>query len=508
MQVFSKQPSNQSDKANHQIQIEIMTYKKYIFPFLVILCSFTACKEDFLDVEDNSFLNRQSYVKDLKSMEEFLNGIYVMLNRDFEHGIGAAYPELVADNLKPLPLDPQSLTLHYTWSQRADEASEYRAFESSLAMNGSWTTGYLIVRACSFVIEDIDKYRNENPGKADDMKGQAFAIRAMVHFKLANIFAQTYKYTSDALHPGIPYVTSSDISATSSRLTVRDVYNNIISDFTDAIQLLPANIGDARFMNQVAAKALLARTYLFKENYSAARNLAAEVAVQFPLLSIDRGYPNDIFKHKVPSQTETLFQLTPINLESPNRSSFLGRYLRGTTLRYRSTTDLAMILKENPEDIRSNWVTDVSGEWEVTKCPTDVAPEEIPAITIPGTAYYPVVIRSSEMFLTAAESSAKLGDENNARTYLNAIRKRANPTMAPVTATGPDLLDSIYKERRKELAFEGLRMYDLQRWKQGVHRIDALYQGAIDLPYPSDKAIAPIPLNDVKLAGIPQNPTY
>ncbi len=51
---------------------------------------------------DNGDLSRQSYVKDLNSMESFMNGIYVSLNRYFEHGISAAYPELAADNLKPL----------------------------------------------------------------------------------------------------------------------------------------------------------------------------------------------------------------------------------------------------------------------------------------------------------------------------------------------------------------------------------------------------------------------
>jgi hypothetical protein len=70
------------------------------------------------------------------------------------------------------------------------------------------------------------------------------------------------------------------------------------------------------------------------------------------------------------------------------------------------------------------------------------------------------------------------------------------------------LLDLIYKERRKELAFESLRMYDLQRWKKGVNRIDVMAGSPANLPYPSNKAIAPIPLSDVKLAGLTQNQDY
>jgi hypothetical protein len=112
------------------------------------------------------------------------------------------------------------------------------------------------------------------------------------------------------------------------------------------------------------------------------------------------------------------------------------------------------------------------------------------------------------MFLTAAECCAKLGEDNNAKVYLDAIRKRANPSIASLTATGPALLDSVYKERRKELAFEGFRLFDIQRMKTGIHRVDALFSTAKDLPYSQDQTIAPVPQFDVKLAALPQNSGY
>lgn len=63
-------------------------------------------------------------------------------------------------------------------------------------------------------------------------------------------------------------------------------------------------------------------------------------------------------------------------------------------------------------------------------------------------------------------------------------------------------------EWRKEFCFEGFRMWDLQRWKLGVNRTDVFSGSPAVLPYPSDKAIAPIPRQDVNLGGIPQNPSY
>lgn len=339
------------------------------------------------------------------------------------------------------------------------------------------------------------------------MKGQAYALRALLHFKLVNAFAQAYMFTNDASHPGVPYITTPDITKAFSRQMVSEVYDNIIADFKKAIELLPAEITDTRFISRPAAKAFLARVYLFKEDYVAAKALAVEISNQYPLLKIADGYPNDLFRLKSVSKTESLFQLSPRS--SGYTTNFMGRYLiSGSSLRFTATSDIATMLRENAGDVRKAWVTSTSGQWYVTKFPANAAPEVTPAVTPAEIAYYPALIRSSEMFLTVAEASAKTGDENNARSYLDAVRKRANPTANPVTATGQALLDSIYKERRKELAFESLRMWDLQRWKMGVNRTDALFPAAKILPYPSNKTIAPIPPLDVQLAGISQNPSY
>jgi starch-binding outer membrane protein, SusD/RagB family len=112
------------------------------------------------------------------------------------------------------------------------------------------------------------------------------------------------------------------------------------------------------------------------------------------------------------------------------------------------------------------------------------------------------------MYLTAAESYAHLSNTDSARYYLDAIRIRANSSAASSMATGPALLDSIYKERRKELAFEGTRMFDLLRWKKGVNRPDETNPAFKTLSYPNNKAIAPVPTVDVEVSGMSQNPGY
>lgn len=470
---------------------------RYIY-IIFLMAVLPSCKKSFLDVADNSNPNRQSYVKDLNSMQEFLNGIYVTLSFSYEEGMNAAYPELIADDLK-VSSSSIPLAQHNNWSQIPDASDPP---DNSKSMNATWQDYYKIIRSCNFIIEDVDKYASENLEKSKNIKGQAYAIRALVHFKLVNIFSQGYPFTINASHSGIPYITTSDVTKAFTRQTVSEVYNNLILDLKTAISLLPASISDCRYINGPAAKALLARVYLFKNDYINAKNQSQELINDYPLLSINKGYPVDLFKNKSSTQTEVFFQITPIdnNIISTN---FLGIYLEFDY--YLATLDFVTLITENANDIRSSWVQNSPNGWKVKKFPAGAGGGLNPT---PSNDYYVPVIRSSEMFLTAAESSAKTNDETNARLYLNAIRKRADPTIGDVTATGQALIDSIHKERRKELSFEGLRMFDLQRWKMAVQRTDVFPGYQTTLPYPSDKAIAPIPGQDVTLMGLRQNPGY
>ncbi|AXY75212.1 RagB/SusD family nutrient uptake outer membrane protein [Paraflavitalea soli] len=474
-----------------------MKQSKYLL-FLLIAITIGACKKSFLEVTDNSNINRQAYVKDLNSLQEFMNGVYLMLSAKYEQGSEEAYPGLIADELKVSSISTP-LAMHNNWSQVKD-AIQAANFTS---MNLSWMNYYNIIRACNFVIENVGKYTSENPDKGNSIKGQALAIRAMIHLRLVNIFAQNYSFTADASHSGIPYITTSDITKAYSRQTVAEVYQNMITDLEAAIPLMPIKVSDTRYMNAPAAKALLARIYLYKEDFVKAKSLSIELISQHPLMSINAGYPVDMFKYKQqPEQTEVLFQITPITNDYAS-SDFIGIYF--VIDYFRATADIATILMENTKDPRRSWVTQSGGNWMVTKFPAGVAGG---LAYDPSIDYYVPVVRSSEMFLTAAEASAKTNDETNARLYLNAIRKRADPTIADIVVGGPALLDSICKERRKEFCFEGFRMWDLQRWKLAVQRTDVVDGFQKTLPYPSEKAIAPIPGQDVNLMGLNQNPGY
>lgn len=71
-------------------------------------------------------------------------------------------------------------------------------------------------------------------------------------------------------------------------------------------------------------------------------------------------------------------------------------------------------------------------------------------------------IRYTEVLLIYAEASLALGEEAEARTYINMIRERAG--MPKTNESGQDLVERLRNERRIELAFEGHRFYDTRRW--------------------------------------------
>ena len=76
------------------------------------------------------------------------------------------------------------------------------------------------------------------------------------------------------------------------------------------------------------------------------------------------------------------------------------------------------------------------------------------------------ILRLSDIYLVAAESAFLTGDTGKAKTYVNAVRTRANAT--PVDEV---TYDTIWKERRLELALEGDRWYDYVR--RAYYDVDA-----------------------------------
>jgi hypothetical protein len=90
-----------------------------------------------------------------------------------------------------------------------------------------------------------------------------------------------------------------------------------------------------------------------------------------------------------------------------------------------------------------------------------------------------IVMRYSEILLTRAEALIELNQNlSEAASLINQVRQRASVMMPPITASSQTVMrQQVRHERRVELAFEGLRWYDLKRWKIADTKLNGYVYG-------------------------------
>jgi len=103
------------------------------------------------------------------------------------------------------------------------------------------------------------------------------------------------------------------------------------------------------------------------------------------------------------------------------------------------------------------------------------------------------VIRYADVLLMAAESFNRKPspDDGKALMYVNEVRDRVD--MNPLSASGTELTELIWKERRLELSGEGHRFFDLVRTGKAAEEIEGFQTGKHEL--------FPIPQIEIDLAG-------
>ncbi|OOQ57693.1 RagB/SusD family nutrient uptake outer membrane protein [Mucilaginibacter pedocola] len=351
-------------------------------------------------------------------------------------------------------------------------------------VEGMWLSSYQAINQANNVIANLDKV--DAASKAS-YEGQAKFIRGILYFNLAEMYGKSYNDGSPATNLAVPIVltptTVVDESSKVPRATVEAVYQQAITDLTDAQNLLPA--GNTFYATKNAATAMLARIYLQKGDYANARDAANTVIAsnRYSLVTpytAEFPYPAQIH---VDNTTEDIFAVQVTAQQGTN----------GLNTYYASPDDSGrgdIIVRDNflaefePDDQRAAIYTeDSDGILRVGKF---------------SNVYGNVrVVRLAEMYLIRAEANQRLGTAIGATPAadITTIRNRAGlGNVAAVT------LADILKERRLELAFEGgFFLHDAKRLQQSV--------GA--LPYNSPKLVFPVPLREINAnSALVQNEGY
>lgn len=524
---------------------------------------------------------------------------------------------------------------YYFWAYGADDLSwggtstdaKFDIYDYSRNINSSvteytWELGYRTIGNCNKVIEMGAELGSNITDEEKVIVGENYYLRALSYFLLVNEFAQPYS-NNPTQNPGLPLkLTSDPDDLPKSRSTVAEVYDQVVKDLQDAItyMTLPAGMSpkNSCYATKEAAQALLARVYLYMENWDGAWNMANDVinSGRFELL---KGDDYKIYSQFTPEDnSETIFAVRRTKLKDDGGYGRMGGlYIQVdnsgweevyASAPYLNLLELYLDDKGYPKDLRSNFITKryVEDGTDTSKYPITGNPErnykdwtfvyaakragananyEYRQISVTkqndgtyamgaedaanfqsatiqsepynlGTRYYvqasdgtkyigrieprvydartlrqkeamflvyainkcsyqeqyyhlwsPIISRLAEMYLIRAEANLeKGGSTQTTLDDVNVIRKRAGipewtleNIQTAENGQPKDIHKIIEEERMLEFAWEGLRRFDVFRWR---HTLDRKYPGGhtlrqgdryLEIPYNSPSVCEFIP---------------
>lgn len=158
----------------------------------------------------------------------------------------------------------------YTWSKDMVEVLQLNGMTNSTYVN-SWKTIYQRIAGCNVIISFVGQVSGKKEEK-ENLRGQALAMRAYYYLLLINLYAKPYNDPASLPDKslGVPLKLDMEVSdEVQERNTVDEVYKQIENDLLQAIELLtafPLETGIYK-MSAAAAFAILARVYLYQEDW-------------------------------------------------------------------------------------------------------------------------------------------------------------------------------------------------------------------------------------------------
>ncbi|MCG8689340.1 MAG: RagB/SusD family nutrient uptake outer membrane protein, partial [Desulfobacterales bacterium] len=247
-------------------------------------------------------------------------------------------------------------------SNRMTSQYDYSMTSGSNDARNAWGIMYRVVNQLNFIITNIDLVEDGTQEERDHLKGEALALRAMVHFDIVRLFAQTYSLPGSASdvvvgtpdgnggHGGVPVITSvtdDPFTFFPSRSTVKEVYDQVLSDLNASIPLMGEN--GPNYMGANAATAIRARVKLYKQDWAGAAEDATAVinSGNYSLLE-----PGDYIGSWAKENTvESIFEL------ALNKVTYLGTTALGYMYDTRGYGDInvsnALLALYEAEDIRA-----------------------------------------------------------------------------------------------------------------------------------------------------------
>lgn len=494
--------------------------KKYIIISIAIFFLTTSC-EKFLDEQPlgpyptSEFFQTESHAKlainacyEPLSFANSNNRLWVVANVASNDAVKGGFPGDQAD---------------------IEMIDNFQVSEDNGNLETIWSIYYEGIARCNMVLKhvpDIDM----DKALRDRILGEAFFIRGYLYFQLGNIFGNIPLI----LEPLAP----EDMRVANSMR--QEVFVHIESDFISAFNFMESALqqnADIYPSNEVgratpgAAKALLAKTYLFEEKWSEAAATAENVSTYgYSLMPI---YQHN-FNVTYDNNNEQIFQIQHLSGQSPVQGSRLNQWLApraqngyGFNEPTQNFVDEFELTIDGVYDPRLDytlgrpgqlWFDDIpyNPSWSSTgyNQKKSLQPiSEIPVSTKGDADLNFTVIRFAEVLLIQAEALCEMGNTTEALTALNKVRKRARESylydanligygiipeglLPDVTTTNQIALRAaIRHERRVELGFENMRYFDIIRY--GKEYADQAFINKNNFVYEIHK-VFPIPQSEIE----------
>src|SRR5690606_9776121 len=259
---------------------KFIMYSKHLHIFfLVIAIACSGCSK-WLDINPKSRVSERVLFEDEQGFKDALIGAYIQM----------ASRELYAKEMTMGFMDV--LAANYDVTGSSDTYFQagnynYSDAQTQLRINNIWNRGYQVIANLNNILEAIDGQQALFTGNNyQQIKGEALALRAFLHFDLLRIFGPV---PEAGLHlPSIPYVTLFDMDI-KPVLSAQRIIDHCLADLEEALSLLAVNkdvvYGGADVflsytrnrMNYWAATGLMARIALYAGNKPMAYTKAKEI---------------------------------------------------------------------------------------------------------------------------------------------------------------------------------------------------------------------------------------
>ena len=448
--------------------------KKTLYTFTLALCVLLVSCDNWLEVKPYDKISEGELLKSEEGYEKMLNGIYIDLNSDALYG-----KTLSVEMIEVMGGAYAIGTDNSVWGNYKDLSSyQYNTEYWRDRLDQTWNKAYALILNCNKILESIDQNQSLFTGSNYYViKGEALALRAMLHFDMLRLFGPVYSKDSDKT--AIPYYTKVGNSP-EPLLTAKEVAAKVVADLEDARTLLAndpvktegtlmsgSQDGTSNFMryralrlNYYAVEALLARTYLYMGDKADAFKYATDV-----IKTADQGIFPFVDKNLVvgsPADPDRIFSSEVIfALTNTSRGNLFKNYFDPSRLpNYVFRMDNSLMDKlvyggaaqtggyQDDYRYRADWVATGSNRY-FYKYKDMEATGSIQNTMIP-------MLRLGEMFLIAAESQSD--DLSKGVQYVNALRR--NRGVANLQTLTPDLLKYEYI---RELYGEGQLFYLYKR---------------------------------------------